>query len=94
MVRELTNMGYQLQSPEGTFYLMPRSPWKDDLEFAELLTEHDVFVLPGAVFESPGDFRISLTASEEMIARALPGFRAAIDYAVCHLPGTNLAAAD
>lgn len=94
LVDELTAMGYQLQRPEGTFYLMPRSPWKDDREFAELLTGHDVFVLPGAVFESPGDFRISLTASEEMIARALPGFRAALEYAVCHLPGANLAAAD
>lgn len=94
VVDELSAMGYQLHRPEGTFYLMPRSPWKDDLAFAELLTEHDVFVLPGSVFEAPGYFRISLTASEEMIARALPGFRAAIEHAVCHLPGANLAAAD
>ena len=94
LVTELREMGYQVHKPEGTFYLMPRSPWKDDLAFSELLTEHAVFVLPGTVFESPGDFRISLTASEEMIERALPGFRAAIDYAVCHLPGTQLAAAD
>ena len=31
--------------------------------------------MPGTLFERPGDFRISLTASAEMIERALPAFR-------------------
>jgi aspartate aminotransferase len=64
--------------PEGTFYLLPRSPLADDLAFIELLAQHDVFCLPGTVVEMPGYFRISLTASDEMIARALPGFAAAL----------------
>jgi aspartate aminotransferase len=33
------------------------------------------------VFELPGWFRISLTANDEMVARSLPGFRAAIEAA-------------
>ncbi|MFN8533641.1 MAG: hypothetical protein U0556_08850 [Dehalococcoidia bacterium] len=33
----------------------------------------------GSIFELPGYFRISLTANDEMIDRALPGFARAID---------------
>jgi hypothetical protein len=37
-----------------------------------------VLCLPGSVFEMPGYFRISLTANDEMIERALPGFERAM----------------
>jgi aspartate aminotransferase len=57
---------------------MVRSPWEDDMAFTELLTTHDIFVLPGTIVELPGFFRISLTASDEMIERALPGFEVAL----------------
>lgn len=82
MVEALRGYGYELQSPEGTFYLLPRSPIPDDAAFTERLAERDVFVLPGALLELPGYFRISLTASDEMIERALPEFAAAINEAV------------
>jgi aspartate aminotransferase len=78
MVAGLRQMGYELHTPEGTFYLLLRSPWEDDLAFTRMLTEHHIFCLPGSVFEMPGYFRISLTASDEMIDRSLPGFEAAI----------------
>ena len=71
-------MGYDLHSPEGTFYLMPRSPLEDDLAFTRLLMAHKIYCLPGAAFEMPGYFRISLTANDEMIERSLPGFEAAL----------------
>jgi len=78
MVQELQQMGYQLHAPEGTFYLLVHSPKSDDFAFAELLAQHDVFVLPGRALEIPGYFRLTLTASEDMISRALPKFQAAI----------------
>jgi aspartate aminotransferase len=78
MVGALQEMGYQLHSPEGTFYLLPRSPLKDDIAFIELLHAHKIFCLPGQVVEMPGYFRISLTANDDMIHRSLPGFAAAI----------------
>lgn len=79
MVSELRALGYELHSPEATFYLLPKSPIADDFAFTEMLTEHDVFVLPGSVMDMPGYFRISVTASDEMIDRSLPGFAAAIE---------------
>ncbi len=81
MVGALSGMGYDVNMPEGTFYLLPRSPIQDDLTFADILAGHDIFVLPGVLVELPGYFRISLTANDEMIDRALPGFASAIEEA-------------
>jgi aspartate aminotransferase len=81
MVGALQEMGYQLHSPEGTFYLLPRSPIEDDFAFNEILISHKIFCLPGTVVEKPGYFRISLTANDDMVQRSLPGFQAALDQA-------------
>lgn len=78
LVAVLREMGYDLHVPEGTFYLLIRSPIADDLAFTEALARHDIFVLPGTVVEMPGTFRLSLTANDAMIEQALPGFGAAI----------------
>jgi len=78
LVAALSEAGYELLIPQGTFYLMARSPWPDDPAFCELLAEHGVLVLPGAVVELPGWFRVSLTASDAMVAAAIPRFGEAL----------------
>jgi aspartate aminotransferase len=78
MVDALTEMGYQLHRPEGTFYLFPRSPIADDQAFVRRLAADGILVMPGALFETPGYFRICLTATDEMCRRSLPGFAAAL----------------
>ena len=78
MVGALREMGYSLHVPEGTFYLLVRSPIEDDWAFTAMLAERDVLCLPGTVVEEPGYFRISLTANDEMIERGLPGFASAL----------------
>jgi len=75
MLTGLREAGYQVNKPEGTFYLLVRCPWPDDLAFCLALAEQDVFVLPGSTFELPGYCRISLTANDEMIERSMPVFR-------------------
>lgn len=79
MVNALREMGYQVHVPEGTFYLLPKSPIADDWAFCERLAGYNILCLPGTVVELPGYFRVSLTANDGMIDRGLPGFRAAID---------------
>jgi aspartate aminotransferase len=74
MVAALQKQGYQVHSPEATFYLLPRAPLADDRAFCALLAEQGVAVLPGHVIELPGYFRISLTATDEMVERSLPIF--------------------
>ena len=78
MVEGLRAAGYDLPVPEGTFYLIPRSPVPDDAAFAARLAAEDVWVLPGSVAELPGRLRISLTATDAMVERALPVFARAI----------------
>jgi aspartate aminotransferase len=69
--------GYETTWPEGTFYVMARSPIPDDEAFVSILNRHKVLVLPGTVVEVPGWFRISLTASDEMVDKGIARFDAA-----------------
>jgi aspartate aminotransferase len=78
MVPALRSMGYEATNPEGTFYVMVRSPDPDDMAFTDRLAELGALVLPGTVCECPGWFRISLTASDEMVERGLEAFRATV----------------
>jgi len=77
MVAALRELGYEVTKPQGTFYLMVRSPDPDDMAFTARLAGLGTLVLPGTMVESPGWFRVSLTASDAMVDRGLEGFRAA-----------------
>jgi aspartate aminotransferase len=82
MVPALRDIGYECTMPEGTFYCMARSPIADDVAFADILARYRVLVLPGTVVEVPGWFRISLTASDQMVEDGIPRFAAAYAEAV------------
>ncbi len=77
MVDALRDIGFRVKRPEGTFYLFPESPIPDDRAFASILAEHGILVMPGHIFETPGFFRISLTAAVGTIEASLPKFAAA-----------------
>ncbi|MGK7939252.1 MAG: aminotransferase class I/II-fold pyridoxal phosphate-dependent enzyme [Crocosphaera sp.] len=78
MVRELQIMGYEVNIPEETFFLLVKTPLKDDCAFSELLAKkYQLFVLPGTPKEIPGYIRLSLTTNDDMISQALPKFKAA-----------------
>jgi aspartate aminotransferase len=72
LVGGLRDCGYEVKSPEGAFYVMPKTPIADDAHFVELLSQHGVFCLPGHIVKMPGHLRMSVTASNEMIEQALP----------------------
>lgn len=74
LVGGLRERGYTATLPEGTFYVLVRAPVADDWAFAVSLARRKLYVLPGQVCELPGYLRLSLTASEAMIDRALPIF--------------------
>jgi aspartate aminotransferase len=77
LVPALREMGFEASMPEGTFYTMARSPIADDVAFADILARHRVLVLPGTIVEVPGWFRVSLTASDEMVEAGIGRFAAA-----------------
>ena len=72
MYGALTDAGYEVTRPEGTFYLWGRAPAGDAQAFCDSLEERGVYVMPGSLFEQPQHFRISLTATMTMIDRAIP----------------------
>jgi aspartate/methionine/tyrosine aminotransferase len=68
----LTGAGLEVTRPEGTFYLWGRAPGGESVAFCEALAARGVYVMPGTLFDLPEYFRISLTATMDMIDRALP----------------------
>ena len=73
----LADQGYEPTFPEGTFYIVARSPDPDDAAFTARLAEDQVYVLPGLTVAMPGWFRISLTGSDAMIDASIERFAAA-----------------
>jgi aspartate aminotransferase len=76
---ELTGMGYKMRKPEGTFYMYPETPIKDDVSFVRELQKHLVLTVPGVGFGTPGYFRISYCVDDSTIEGSLDGLRKAID---------------
>jgi aspartate aminotransferase len=74
LAETLTDAGYEVLPPEGTFYLWSKWPQGDPERIWNKLADRDVFVLPGSIMDAPDYLRISLTASDQMIERALPAF--------------------
>jgi aspartate aminotransferase len=75
----LGSFGYDFVKPEGTFYLFPRSPVANDIEFVDALKEERILVVPGAGFDGPGHFRIAFCVEDATIEGAMPGFKNAIE---------------
>ena len=74
LYEQLTGLGYQIVKPQGAFYLFPRSPIEDDVEFVARLQQHNVLTVPGLGFGSPGYFRISYCLEDRVLEGSLDGF--------------------
>jgi aspartate aminotransferase len=72
----LVSMGYSMIKPQGAFYLFPKSPTEDEVDFVRELQEFKVLAVPGRGFGRPGYFRISYCVDDRSIEGALDGFRA------------------
>jgi aspartate aminotransferase len=72
MYGALTEAGIDVTLPEGTFYLWGRAPGGDGAAFCDALAARGVYFMPGTLFDQPHHFRVSLTATMDMIEAALP----------------------
>lgn len=77
LIEKLTEMGFEMATPEGAFYVFAKIPAKfgtDDEKFALALAQKaKVGVVPGNVFGEGGKgyIRISYAASDEKLAQAM-----------------------
>lgn len=75
----LKTLGYSFEIPAGAFYLFPKSPIGDDVEFCQILKQHHILAVPGTSFGGPGYFRLSFAVPEDTITGSIDGFRNALD---------------
>ncbi len=70
----LTDFGFDVVKPQGAFYLFPKSPTADDVDFVKQAQEENILLVPGTGFGCPGYFRIAFCFTEDMIIRSFDGF--------------------
>jgi aspartate aminotransferase len=74
----LADCGYAFTKPRGAFYLFPKTPEPDDVNFVKVLQEELILVVPGSGFGGPGHFRIAFCVDDQVITGSLPGFKRAM----------------
>jgi aspartate aminotransferase len=81
LCRGLAEIGYDFHVPEGAFYLFPKSPIADDVEFTRILKEQLILAVPGTGFGGPGYFRLSYAVPDATISGSMAGFKRAFEKA-------------
>ena len=71
----LTKIGYECVKPDGAFFVFPKSPIPDDIDFVAQLQKELVLVVPGVGFGTPGYFRASYCVDDWVIEGSIDGFR-------------------
>lgn len=79
LYNNLTAMGFQMVKPQGAFYLFPKSPLPDDVAFVMEAQKHNILLVPGSGFGTPGYFRISYCIDKQIILNSLPAFKELAD---------------
>ncbi len=72
----LWKAGFEFKKPDGAFYLFPRTPIDDDVEFVRALQEKNILVVPGSGFGGPGHIRISYCVDDSTIINSMDGIEA------------------
>lgn len=77
----LREAGFAFTEPKGAFYVFPKTPIADDIQFVGLLQEEKILTVPGTGFGSPGHMRIAFCVPSEVISRSADGFKRAVEKA-------------
>lgn len=75
LVDALEASGFRVVPPGGAFYLFPRSPGEDEMEFIAAARNENILVVPGSGFGRSGHFRVAYCLPPEAVRRSLPGWK-------------------
>ena len=71
----LMEAGFECVKPTGAFYMFPKSPIKDELEFVTIMQQEErILVVPGRGFGRSGYIRIAYCVPLDTIYKARAGF--------------------
>lgn len=76
----LTEYGYDVVEPGGTFYMFPKCPIADDKEFCDKAKDFRLVIVPGSGFNCPGYFRIAFCVDKQTVLNSLDSFKKLIDF--------------
>ena len=71
---KLTELGFTVQKPGGTFYIFPKALEADAKAFCLKAREYDLLLVPGDSFGAPGYVRLAYCIDTEKVRRSLPAF--------------------
>jgi len=74
MLAMLLKLGFEVVHPQGAFYMFPRSPISDDVEFVRKAQEYRLLLVPGSGFGCPGYFRIAYCCDAQTITNSYAQF--------------------
>lgn len=72
----ITKAGFNCLKPQGAFYLFPRSPIEDDVEFCKAAVKYNLVIVPGTGFGCKGHFRLAYCVDEKTIINSQKAFEA------------------
>jgi aspartate aminotransferase len=67
LLASLRDMGFDIVTPEGTFYIFPKAPGPDDIRFVADALEARVLLVPGSGFGRRGYFRLAYCVDDRTI---------------------------
>lgn len=71
---ELLSLGYDVQQPDGTFYMFVKALEDDAVAFCERARAFDLMLVPSDSFGVEGYFRIAYCIETEKVLASLPAF--------------------
>lgn len=71
----LTEMGFEVVKPGGTFYIFPKCLEEDANSFCMKAKKYDLILVPSDNFGVPGYFRMAYCIDTEKVERAIPVFK-------------------
>lgn len=70
-----TELGFEVQKPNGTFYIMPKALEEDAVAFCRKALQYDLVFVPCEGFHAPGYFRVAYCIDTEKVERSLAAIR-------------------
>ncbi len=64
-------LGFTVQRPGGTFYLLPKALEDDSVAFCKKALKYDLVFVPGDGFGAPGYFRVAYCVPTEKVRRSV-----------------------